>query len=268
MLLFVIERLDDEDDFAFMKNLYEEYTPWMKKYITRCIRDPYAIEDLIQDCIVNLTRHVDLLRSFATPQQVHGYIAKTTKNTALNYLIKSSRENIIPVDIADYLIDEPAENETEAYVELKLTYEDAKKNLQNLSERDRELIKMKYALELSDKDNNTETNYFNAAGEPTVDAYLDCNVFCHDETYFDSAKGFYYRQYAIGNMGNDKKNVEIFHSENSCCVENCNNNSAYQKMLTPIDFSVEGGKDSVLWIPDAKGDTEYEFRYPEEPTTA
>lgn len=158
MLLFVIERLDDEDNFTFMKNLYEEYTPWMKKYITRYVCDPFTIEDLIQDCIVNLTRHVDLLRSFANPKQVHVYIARTVKNTALNHLIKSSKENIIPVDIADYLVDEPAENETEAFVELKLTYEDAKKNLQNLSERDRTLLEMKYALELSDKDIAKEFN--------------------------------------------------------------------------------------------------------------
>jgi hypothetical protein len=118
------------------------------------------------------------------------------------------------------------------------------------------------------KDNNKNTNYFNAEGKPSVDAYLDCNVFCYDEDYFNENTGFYYRQYAIGNMGNDKKNVEIFHSENSCCVENCNNNSEYQKMLTPIELSVDKGKDSIIWIPDIKGDTEYEFRYPEDPTIA
>ena len=152
MILFVIDRLDDEDDFAFMNNIYEEYTPWMKKYIECFVHDPYTAEDIAHDCVVNLTRHVDLLRSFTTPQQVRGYIAKTAKNTTLNHLIKSSRENFIPVDIADYLIDEPGENKTESYVELKLVYEDAKKNLQNLSERDRDLLIMKYALELSDKD--------------------------------------------------------------------------------------------------------------------
>ncbi|MBR3835247.1 MAG: sigma-70 family RNA polymerase sigma factor [Clostridia bacterium] len=152
MILFVIDRLDDIDDFNFMNDIYEEYTPMIKKCINRYVRDPYTVDDLVQDCIVKLTRHVDLLRSFSAPQQLHKYIWVTAKNTALNHLIKSSRENIIPADIADYLIDEPSENETESYVELKLTYEDAKTNLQNLSERDRDLLVMKYALELNDRE--------------------------------------------------------------------------------------------------------------------
>ena len=79
-------------------------------------------------------------------------------------------------------------------------------------------------------DENTETNYI-VDGKPSSTAYTEANVFLDTRNYTSRP---YYKQYAIGNMGNDKKNVEIFHdttNPKACCVENCNNQREEQRMI-------------------------------------
>ena len=92
------------------------------------------------------------------------------------------------------------------------------------------------------KDNNPETNYYNDENKPDRAGYLNANIFLDTPGY--AAKP-YYKMYAIGNMGNDKKNVEIFHDVNNpkaCCVEVADNQNAEHWMTVPItmdQFSLE-----------------------------
>lgn len=92
------------------------------------------------------------------------------------------------------------------------------------------------------KDNNPETNYYNDENKPDRAKYLNANIFLDTPGY--AAKP-YYKMYAIGNMGNDKKNVEIFHdvsNPKACCVEVADNQNAEHWMTVPItmdQFSLE-----------------------------
>lgn len=105
------------------------------------------------------------------------------------------------------------------------------------------------------KDNNKIINYYKD-GEPDVGLYLAANIFADEGTNYTNNP--YYKFYSIGNMGNDKKNVEVFHdttNPKACCVEVCSNNSVLQQMLEPAPMSV--------WKITDKNSMEYEFRYPD-----
>lgn len=87
------------------------------------------------------------------------------------------------------------------------------------------------------KDNNPETNYRADDGAPSRDKYLAANVFADTSGYTNKP---YYKQYAIANMGNDKKNVEVFHdtkNPKACCVEVTDNQNAEHWMTIPVDMN-------------------------------
>ena len=108
------------------------------------------------------------------------------------------------------------------------------------------------------KDNNPKGTYLGTGKiEDKTSSYLAANCFLDT-----SRKGIpyyqdpYYKMYAIGNMGNDKKNVEVFHdTENpkACCIEVLDNQNAAHWMTVPTDLSTFDLEDPY-----------YEFRYPEE----
>ncbi len=67
-----------------------------------------------------------------------------------------------------------------------------------------------------------------------------------------------YHMYAICNMGNSKKNLNVFHDKDNpleCCIETLDNNSTHCLMLDP-SFS----------IADLDSEDFFEFRYPDSPT--
>ena len=69
-----------------------------------------------------------------------------------------------------------------------------------------------------------------------------------------------YYMYSIGNLGTSKKNTDIFHSENECCIEVTDNTTAGQRMIAWPQNGVDwaGAEDN--------GDHSYEMRYPETKT--
>ena len=87
------------------------------------------------------------------------------------------------------------------------------------------------------KDNNPETNYFSEENKPDTATYLNANCFLDTPGY---AGNPYFKMYAIGNMGNDKKNVNVFHDESnpwSLCIEVADNQNPEHWMTTPVNMS-------------------------------
>lgn len=85
------------------------------------------------------------------------------------------------------------------------------------------------------------------------------NVFKEIPGYVQSP---YPRMYAIGNMGNAKKNAEVFHgagNQYECCIDNTNNNTGTQRMLfvggcifpPPGSSDDEIARDIALNLPDS-----------------
>lgn len=87
------------------------------------------------------------------------------------------------------------------------------------------------------KDNNPETNYYDNDGKPNRDGYLNANTFLDTKDYTTAP---YYKQYAIGNMGNDKKNSNVFHDVDNywaLCVEVADNQNPEHWMTVPVNMS-------------------------------
>lgn len=107
------------------------------------------------------------------------------------------------------------------------------------------------------KDNNQTTEYYNSEGKPDKAEYLKANAFLDTSGYTSKP---YYKMYAIGNMGNDKKNSEIFHDTDNpktCCLEVRDNQNKTHWMTTSITLETVDEKDAEGSI------INYEFRYPD-----
>lgn len=110
------------------------------------------------------------------------------------------------------------------------------------------------------KDNNTETNYYNDEGKPDRAGYLNANMFLDTPGYTSKP---YYKMYSIGNMGNDKKNADVFHDTSNpkaCCVEVADNQNAEHWMTVPINmsqFDLEKPFHEFRW-PDGNGEASTE----------
>lgn len=111
-------------------------------------------------------------------------------------------------------------------------------------------------------DENDEIYYYGDDGKPSRDGYLKANVFLDTKDY---TKKPFYKMYAIGNMGNDKKNIHVFHDiENpkACCVEVADNQNVEHWMTV---YNPDAFKEKVIGQDEnGKDITEgpyYEFRY-------
>jgi hypothetical protein len=112
------------------------------------------------------------------------------------------------------------------------------------------------------KDNNKNTKYTNDENIPDRSAYLLANVFADTEGYVSKP---YFKQYAISNMGNDKKNRKVFHdvkNPRACCVEIADNQNKEHWMTVRNDDAFEekivGYNDKNEPITEGPF---YEFRY-------
>ena len=109
------------------------------------------------------------------------------------------------------------------------------------------------------EDHNTNKNYKDANGKPDKSLYTSTNVFAYDtngELDNSYVNNPYYKQYAVANMGNDKKNLEVFHdlkNPKACCVEVLDNQNAQHWMTKTVTT------DDFVWGDEDDGF--YEFRY-------
>lgn len=116
------------------------------------------------------------------------------------------------------------------------------------------------------EDHNANKNYKDANGKPDKSLYTSTNVFAYntdgelDNNYVNNP---YYKQYAVANMGNDKKNLKVFHdlkNPKACCVEVLDNQNAQHWMTKQVTT------DDFVWDDDDDGF--YEFRFSVKKTKA
>ncbi len=149
MILFVVDCLDNDYDKAYVENLYAEYMPFLRSRVYKYIKDINVCNDLAHDCIVNMIKHLDKVKSLPE-DKIRAYISVSIYNLVMNYLRRSSKkvENGI-CDLSDNY-DLSDEVSVEEEIERKYDYESIKAAFDKLNERDKSIIIMKYDLELND----------------------------------------------------------------------------------------------------------------------
>ena len=151
MIPFTIEYLETKEDKELVKNLYENNIAWLRFRASKIIgSDSAACADVAHDCMVNMIKHLDKLKTLSEEKQ-KAYMTVAIDNTAINYVTKHSRMTFMRKPEAaelDFIGDDYS---LEEEVEKKLNVEAVCDKFHLLPKRDQDLIILKYDLRLSDE---------------------------------------------------------------------------------------------------------------------
>lgn len=144
----------DEDERAFMLELYKNYYNLARKNIFNITQSKENVEDLINDVFIKLIEKVSLLRTFECCK-LTTYIVYTVKSVAINYLKHQAVEakHSYNSDSTDFLNDYA---ETDDSFDTKLVRQEQMESLGKaislLPQGQKDLLYFKYLLEMSDQE--------------------------------------------------------------------------------------------------------------------
>lgn len=146
--LFILV-IENEDDRAFMSNLYLTYNRLMYDQIFQIVHDKSITEDLLQDVLVNLIDRIGELQIKSRDHLVN-YIISSCKNRAFNYL-RGKRAH--PETSIDLLLDMPDPLQNGTQIESFLIAKDEISRLariwDRLNPRDQYILESYYIMEMS-----------------------------------------------------------------------------------------------------------------------
>lgn len=151
-MFLLLAAIEDEDDRDYISQLYEQYYPIMKKKAYDITQDYNIVDDLINDSFIKLIDKISVLRSLDCCKRA-SYIVHTIRNVSFNYVKHRKMENSRTFfgeseDLVDSVPDTAATAE-EIYLKQE-EYRELGEAIDQLSDRDKELLYNKYNLELSD----------------------------------------------------------------------------------------------------------------------
>lgn len=151
MIFFAIDFLEKKEDKDFIEDLYKQNIAWLRYRASKTIiNDPAACADIAHDCMVNMIKHLDTLKKLPEDKR-RAYMSVAVDNTALNYVVKHSRSVFMNKPESAELDFVGEDYSLEADVEKRLNIEAVRDNIPLLPKRDRDLIVLKYELELKDE---------------------------------------------------------------------------------------------------------------------
>lgn len=152
-LLTAISELEN-DDKAFMLDLYKNYYSLARKTIFSITHDTKEIEDLINDIFIKLIEKISLIRSFDCCKTT-AYVVYTIRSVTINYIKHKKVENrhmyySEDIDIAEDLFDLEYDSEVRIVhqEEIGLLCDVITK----LPEKEKDLLYFKYVLEMKDNE--------------------------------------------------------------------------------------------------------------------
>jgi RNA polymerase sigma-70 factor (ECF subfamily) len=153
MIPAIILAIENDDDREFMIYIYVELYPMMKATAFKIVKDDAVSKDIVHDTVVALIRNLGTIRAYERKRLV-SYVKKAVHNTSLNYYNKHLREGNhtfygFEDDLYDSIADD-ASSPIERFEALE-EYEELGKAIKLLSERDRDLLYMKYNMVYDDE---------------------------------------------------------------------------------------------------------------------
>ena len=146
MIPYCILVIENDDDRAFMSELYIQYERLIYSEIYKLVPQPWNAEDVMQSTLINLINKISLLRSLTRDKLVN-YIITASQNTAKNYLRDNGHPEELPYE--DYL-DFPDDDNDRHTMELRLLKKEELDSLSRvwpkLDERTRHLLEGYYIL--------------------------------------------------------------------------------------------------------------------------
>ena len=108
-LIFVFGVISDRglswEEKECVLKIYKDYRLYIRKTVSQRIQDQHDVEDVIQDCYLQLTKYIDRLIQLDTPQLTR-YVFRVIDSCCNNYWLKKK----VMVEYSDALLNQPIEN--------------------------------------------------------------------------------------------------------------------------------------------------------------
>lgn len=152
MMLLMIAAIENDDDRAFMLELYNKYYGLVRKTVYSISHDNRDIEDLINDVFVKLIEKTSVLKDI-NGCKLAAYVVYTSRSVAINHLKHQSVVNKHTfygedADISDSLIS--IDNHMEDRFEYRSDLEALGNAILKLPQKQKDLLHYKYTLEMDD----------------------------------------------------------------------------------------------------------------------
>lgn len=85
MIAVILAAIEDVDDKAFMRILYQDYYALVRSTVYKIIRCKNEIDDLVEDTFVRLIEKIPLLRTFDSCKTA-AYVVYTARSVAINFI--------------------------------------------------------------------------------------------------------------------------------------------------------------------------------------
>lgn len=153
MIPFVILAMEDEDERAFMTDVYLKYERLLWAEIRKKLQNHPEAEDVFQSVVAKLVANVKKLRSMDTRGMVN-YIITAAQHTAIDELRRGGKVCTDSMDDEEWLgrLSLQAEGEMEDMVGRREAVGRLKAVWPQLDERSRYLLEGKYFLDLSTRE--------------------------------------------------------------------------------------------------------------------
>jgi RNA polymerase sigma-70 factor (ECF subfamily) len=170
MIMMTIAALADDNDRAFMLDLYQDYYGLVRKTVYHITYDTDHIEDLINDTFLKLLGKISLLRTLENCKMA-AYVIYTTRSVAINFIKHRDVEKKYGYFGAD--ADMAAaftspENAVEDKIILREEMAEMGSAILKLPEKEKTLLYFKYILDME----NAELAEMLGMSQASVRSYL------------------------------------------------------------------------------------------------
>lgn len=157
MIPFVILAIEDENDRAFMTDLFLKYERLMYSEIRKIVKNQCDPEDILHSALVKLIEKIDLLKSMEERPRVN-YLITTVKHTALSEIRRITRKEMNSIDDEDWYERDwlRADDEVEDIVSRREAVGRLEAIWPMLDQKSRFLLQARYFLEMGDSEISKE----------------------------------------------------------------------------------------------------------------
>ena len=153
LLPLVFLLIENEDDRAFLENVYLQYHRLMYAQALQILRQSQAAEDAVSDSLLALTKKISLLRTFEC-NKLRSYVVITVKHTAISRLNRRKWERL-PGDAA--MEEVAGTDRADARLLEQAGIEGVKAAIRALPPREKDLMLKKYFREMTEQEIADET---------------------------------------------------------------------------------------------------------------
>lgn len=149
MLTSIIASIESESDRQFIEDIYLHYRGPMYRKALSILRNPHDADDAVETAMLKLINRIDLLRG-CNRASLRSYLVSCAKNAAIDRMRRDARLQGFG-DVSE--VPDAADAETAEAGLLRADEAEAMAEaLLRLPDRERELLRMKYYEELSDRE--------------------------------------------------------------------------------------------------------------------